>query len=209
MMMRKRTTPQIQTLKKRSRPAPSRTEQVVLDLGQTKVPPADVLPLFPDEEHEDGDDGGTDRVCNGTGEDAHAGEALASASAGEEESLPDEDEEPGTSGVSPLSSDSKSHKSPLSDAPSAGRSPVRPGSTQTDAQEPAADSEEPPEPRDPSPGVAVATEDGPSLPLSPEVILDNGCELICNGTSPPTPPMVTRRQKRKREDGPADGPQDR
>lgn len=203
MKMTKRMTPQIQTLKKRSRPALSRTDQVVLDLGQTKVPPADVLRLFPDEDHEDGGDDGTDRVCNGTGE------ALGSASPGEEESLPDEDEEPGTSGVSPLSSDSKSQKSPLSDVPSAGRSPVRPGSTQTQTQEPAADSEEPPEPRDPSPGVAVATEDGPPPPLSPEVVLDSGCEQICNGTSPPPPPTVTRSQKRKREGGSADGPQDR
>lgn len=212
MKMTKRMTPQIQTLKKRSRPALSRTDQVILDLNQTKVPPADVLRLFPDEDHEDGDDNGTDQVCNGTGEDTHTGEALGSASPGEEESLPDEDEEPGTSGVSPLSSEGKSQKSPLSDVPSTGRSPVHPESTQTDAQEPAADgevadSEEPLEPRNPSPGVAVVTKDGPSLPLSPDVVLDNGCKQICNGTSPPPPPTVTRSHKRKREDSSADSPQ--
>lgn len=165
--------------------------------------------VFADEDHEDGDDGGTDRVCNRTSEDTHTGEALGSASPGEEESLPDEDEEPGTSGVSPLSSDSKSQKSPLSDVPSAGRSPVHPESTQTDVQELAADLEDPLEPRNPSPGVAMATEDGPSLPLSPEVLLDNGCEQICNGTSPPPLPTVTRSQKRKRkrEGGSAASPQ--
>lgn len=212
MKMTKRMTPQIQTLKKRSRPALSRTDQVILDLSQTKVPPAYVLRLYSDEDHEDGDDDVTDQVCNGTGEDTHTGEVLGSASAGEEESLPDEDEEPGTSGVSPLSSESKSLKSPLSDIPLAGRSPVHPESTQIDSQEPAADgevadSEEPLEPRNPTPGVAVVTEDGPSLPLSPEVVLDNGCEQISNGTSPSRPPTVSRSQKRKREGRSADGPQ--
>lgn len=117
-----------------------------------------------------------------------------------------------TSGVSPLSSESKSQKSPLSDVPSPGRSPVHPESTRSDDQEPPADrevvdSEEPLEPHNASPGIAVVTQDRPPLPLSPGVVLDNGCEQICTGTSPPPSPTVTRSHKRKREDSSADGPQ--
>lgn len=159
--------------------------------------------LFADEDHEDADENGTDQVCNGSNKDNHAGEALGNASAGEEESLPDEDEDPVTSGVSPLSSESKSQKSPLSDVPSPGRSPVHPESTQTDDQEPPSDREvvapeEPVESHNPSPGVAAVTKDGPPLPLSPGVILDEGCGQMCNGTSPPPSPRVTRSHKRKR-----------
>lgn len=165
---------------------------------------ADVFGLSTDEVHEDGDDE-DDHVCNGTSKDDRADEPLGLASAGEEESLPDEDEEPATSGVSPRSSESKSHKSPLSNVASPGRSPVPPESTQTDHQKPPSDreegaSEEPVESHNPSPGIAAATADGPPLPAPPGGLLDKGCGQICNGTSQPPNPRLTRSQKRKREE---------
>lgn len=120
-----------------------------------------------------------------------------------------------TSGVSPLSSESKSQKSPLSDVPSPGRSPVQPESMQTDEQKPQSDteaveSEEPVESHDPSPGIATVTKEGALLPLSPGGILDQDCGQMCNGTSPPPSPSVTMSHKRKRDSSPdtADSAQD-
>lgn len=151
-------------------------------------------------------------MCNGTNKDNHTGEALGNASAGEEESLPDDDEEPVTSGVSPLSSEGRSQKSPLSDVPSPRCSPVHTESTQADYQEPPSDrevvdSEELVESHNPSPGIAMVTKDGPLQPRSPEVVLDKGNGQMCNGTSPPSSPRVTRSHKRKRESDSPDGPQ--
>lgn len=149
-------------------------------------------------------------MCNGTNRDSRSGEGVGTASAGEEESLPEEEEEPGTSGVSPLSSEGKSQRSRLSDVPSPGRSPVQPESPQTEPQEPgqesdreAVASEEPLESHTPSPGVATVTKDGPPPPVSPGLSLDKGCGETCNGTSPPRSP---RRHKRRRETDAADGP---
>lgn len=173
-------------------------------MGSKSKGPADVLGGFTDEDDEDGD-GKDGQVCNGTNEDSHADEALGDASAGEEESLPDED-----GGVSPLSSESKSQKSPLSDVPSPGHRSVHPEATQTDDQEPsdreAVPSEEPVDSHSPGQGVATVTKDGPPLALSPGGSVGKGCEQICNGTSPPPSPRVTRSHKRKRGSS-ADSPQ--
>lgn len=145
-------------------------------------------------------------------QDNHTGEAFGNVSAGGEESLPDEDEEPVTSGVSPLSSESKSQKSPLSDMASPGCSPGHPEAMQTDCQKPppngiAAESEEPLESPNPNPEITPETENGAPLPLSPVVIVDRSCGQMSNGTSPPPSPRGTRSNKRKREDFSTDSPQ--
>lgn len=163
------------------------------------------------EDKEDKDDNGAKQLCNGTN-DNHAGEAFGNVSAGEDESLPDEDQEPVTSAVSPFSSESKSQKSPLSDVPSPGHSPAAPESLHTDIKKPSsngqvAESEEPVESPCADPDITPVTENGAPLPLSPQVIVGKGCGQSCNGTSSPPSPRGTRRHKRKREDMSPDSPQ--
>lgn len=165
-----------------------------------------------DEDREDGDDNCAKQLCNGTNNDNHTGEVFGNGSAGEEESLPDEDQEPVTSAVSPFSSESKSQTSPLSDVPSPGHSPAPPESLQTDIEKepsngPVAESEEPVESPCADADITPVTENGAPLPLSPEVIVGKGCGQSCNGTSSPPSPRVTRRHKRKREDISPDSPQ--
>ncbi len=138
-----------------------------------------------------------------------------SVSAGEEGSVKDEDEEPVTSGFSPLSDESKSQVSPLSDIPSPRHSPSQSEPMQTENQMPLSNGnvaglEEPVNStnhvsvvlvsnskvtKDPAEVSPVAA-NGVSLPLSPAVIVDTRS----NGTSPPPSPRTTRSQKRKRED---------
>lgn len=164
-----------------------------------------------DEDDEDKDDNCAKQLCNGTN-DNHTGEASGNVSTEEDESLPDENQEPITSAVSPFSSESKSQKSPLSDVPSPGHSPAAPKSLQTDIKKPpsngeVAESEEPVEPPRGDPDITLLTENGAPLPLSPEVIMGKGCGQSCNGTSSPPSPRGTRRHKRKREDISPDSPQ--
>lgn len=141
-----------------------------------------------------------------------------SVSAGEEGSVKDEDEEPVTSGFSPLSDESKSQVSPLSDIPSPRHSPSQSEPMQTENQvllsngnvagleEPVdstnhvsvvlvSNSKVTKDPADVSPVAA----NGVSWPLSPAVVVEK-CDTQSNGTSPPPSSRTTRSQKRKRED---------
>lgn len=168
-----------------------------------------------DDENEEDDGNEAEPACDDTNkEDQLAG----SVSVGEERSVKDEDEEPVTSGLSPLSDESKSQISPLSDLPSPRQSPSQSESMQTDDQTPLsngnhAGSEEPVDSsnhisivlvstrkvtEDPA-DVSLAAANGVSLPLSPAVIIEN-CDTQTNGTSPPPSLRTTRSQKRKRED---------
>ncbi|XP_042362183.1 death domain-associated protein 6 [Plectropomus leopardus] len=140
-----------------------------------------------------------------------------SVSAGEEESGKDEDEEPVTSGFSPLSNETKSQISPLSDVPSPRQSPSQSEPMQTDDQTALSNGNHAglEEHVDSSNQVSVVlvstsivTEDlttpaaanGVSLPLSPVVIIENLDTHATTGTSPPPSIRATRSQKRKRED---------
>lgn len=171
--------------------------------------PVDNSGLFADEDNEDEDDNSTSQLCNGASNNGHAGEAFGNVSAGEDESLPD-DQEPVTSAVSPFSSESKSQKSPLSDVPSPGCSPGHPESMQTSKPPsncPVLESEELVEPPCVGPEITPVTENGAALPLSAEVVVDKCCGQSCNGTSPPLSPRVSSSHKRKREHASSDSPQ--
>ncbi|XP_071357301.1 death domain-associated protein 6 [Trachinotus anak] len=133
-------------------------------------------------------------------------------------SVKDEEEEPVTSGLSPLSDDSKSQIS-LSDIPSPRDSPSQSEPTQTDDQRPLSNGnvaglEEPVDSSNHVSVVPVSTSkdsedaaddstvatNGVSLPLSPAVIADKCDTQATNGTSPPPSPRSTRSRKRKRQE---------
>ncbi|XP_070777416.1 death domain-associated protein 6 [Enoplosus armatus] len=169
-----------------------------------------------DDENEEDDSNEAEQAGDGTNMEDQTGEVSASVSAGEEGSVKDEDEEPVTSGLSPLSDESKSQMSPLSDIPSPRHSPSQLEPMQTDNQplsngnltgleEPVDSSNQvsvvlvstskvTKDPADVSPVAA----NGVSLPLSPAVIVSCDTQTT-NGTSPPPSPRTTRSQKRKRE----------
>ncbi|KAK5854722.1 hypothetical protein PBY51_004894 [Eleginops maclovinus] len=129
------------------------------------------------------------------------------------------DEEPVTSGLSPLSDGSNSQISPLSDLPSPRQSPSQSEPMQTEEKTPLSNGDPASleEPVDSSNHVSVVTvatskdtEDaadvssaaanGVTLPLSPAVLAEN-CDTQTNGTSPPPPSLRARRShKRKREE---------
>ncbi|XP_003969133.2 death domain-associated protein 6 [Takifugu rubripes] len=164
----------------------------------------------PDEDNEDEDDNSSSQLCNGASNNGHTGEAFGNVSAGDDESLPD-DQEPVTSAVSPFSSESKSQKSPLSDVPSPGCSPGHPESMQTSKPPsncPVVESEELVESPCAGPEITPVAENGAALPLSPEVVVDKCCGRSCNGTSPPPlSPRVSSSHKRKRQHAAPDSPQ--
>lgn len=144
---------------------------------------------------------------------------MGSVSTGDKGSAKDEDEEPVTSGLSPLSYESESHISPLSDIPSPRDSPSQSEPMQTDDQTPLSNGnlagvEEPLDShshvsvmlvstsdvtKDPSDVPPVAA-NGASLPQLPPVIVETCDTQTTNGTSPPPSPRATRSQKRKREE---------
>ncbi len=149
------------------------------------------------------------------------GEVSGSVSAGEEGSVKDEGEEPVTSGLSPLSDESKSQKSPLSDIPSPTDSPSQSELVQTLNQKPLPNgdlsgSEEPvdssnhvsvgpvspnkmtDDSADVSPAAKAAN--GVSLPLVPVVLVEKCNSRTISSTSPPPSPRATRSLKRKREE---------
>lgn len=173
----------------------------------------------PDDENEEDDENEAEPACDGANKEDQMDQLSGSVSADEEGSVKDEDEEPVTSGVSPLSDESKSQISPQSDIPSPRQSPSQSEPVQTDDQSLLSNGnhaglEEPVEssnqvsvvlvsnskvtkdPADASPAAA----NGVSLPLSPVVIVENSDTLTTNGTSPPPSFRATRSQKRKRED---------
>lgn len=169
----------------------------------------------PDDENDEGDSNEADQA----NKEDQTDDVSESVSAGEEGSAKDEDEEPITSGLGPLSEDSRSQTSPLSDMPSPRHSPSQSEPMQTDNQRALSNGNLAglEEPADSSNQVSVVlvssskvTEDtsdaspvaanGVPLPLSPAVIVKRCETLTTTGTSPPPSPRTTRSQKRKRED---------
>lgn len=170
------------------------------------------LSLIDDDENEGGENNEAKQACNGTSKDDQTDEVSGSISAGDEESMKDEDDEPVTSGFSPLSNESKSQKSPLSDIPSPRHSPSQSESVQTDNQKPLSNGncaglEEPVNSSNHVSVVLVSTNQATPgadnmvpLPLSPVVIVEKCDTQTSKGTSPPPSPRTTRSQKRKREE---------
>ncbi|KAM6903371.1 death domain-associated protein 6 isoform 2-T2 [Lycodopsis pacificus] len=175
----------------------------------------------PDDDEDVGDEdvgNEAEPACEGTNKEDQTDRLAGSVSAGEEESVKDEDEEP-ASGLSPLSDESKPQISPLSDLPSPRQSPSQSEPMQTDEQTPLSNGnhaglEEPVDSsnhvsvvlvstskvtQDPA-DVSPATANGVSLPLSPVVIVESCVTQTTNGTSPPLSLRATRGQKRKREE---------
>ncbi|XP_044027729.1 death domain-associated protein 6 isoform X2 [Siniperca chuatsi] len=171
-----------------------------------------------DDENEEDDSNEAEQACDGPIMEDQTGEVSGSVSAGEEGSVKDEDEEPVTSGLSPLSDESKSEMSPLSDIPSPRHSPSQSEPMQTDNQRPLSNGtlaglEEPVDSsnhvsvvlvstskvtKDPA-DVSPVAANGVSLPQSPAVIVEK-CDTQTNGTSSPPSLRTTRSQKRKREE---------
>ena len=128
----------------------------------------------------------------------------------------EDNEEPVTRGLSPLSEDSGSQVSPLSDLPSPRQSPSQSEPMQTEEKTPLSNGlpSALEEPADSSNHVSVvpvststkdaadvfsAAANGATVPLSPVIIVEN-CKTQTNGTSPPPSIRATRSQKRKREE---------
>ncbi|XP_069575225.1 death domain-associated protein 6 [Brachyistius frenatus] len=170
-----------------------------------------------EDENENGkyDGNEADRASEGANKEDQTDDQTGSVSAGEEGSVKDE-EEPVTSGLSPISDESKSHVSPGSDIPSPRDSPSQSEPTQTDHERPLSNGDlagpvdsssqvSPPlvstsdattDPADEPPRAA----NGEPLPLSPTIIVEKCYTQTTNGTSPPPSPKVTRSRKRKREE---------
>lgn len=166
-----------------------------------------------DDENGDGDGNEAEQACSDGNKENPKAEPPGSVSA--EEAAKEEEEEPVTSGLGPLSHESKSQTSPMSDVPSPRHSPSQSESVQTDGQRPLsngdlADLEQPVDSSNQLSVVLVSTTKAPpgavSRPLSPVVIVGKCDTQTSNGTSPPPSPRTTRGQKRKRENT-SKGPQ--
>ncbi|KAE8282521.1 Death domain-associated protein 6 Daxx [Larimichthys crocea] len=171
----------------------------------------------PDDGDNEDDSNEAEQAADGTNKEDQADEVSGSVSAGEEQSMKDEDDEP-TSGLSPLSDESKSQTSPQSDVPSPRHSPSQSEPKQSDDQTPLSNGKLTglEEPVDSSNQISVvlvstskATKDpadmsvaanGVSVPLSPVIIVERCKTQTSNGTSPPPSPRTTRSHKRKREE---------
>lgn len=131
-------------------------------------------------------------------------------------STKDEEEEPATSGLSPLSDDSKTHIS-LSDIPSPRDSPSQSEPVQTEDNAPLSNGSVtgPQESVDSSSQVSVvpvstsrdssAETNGDLSAASPATVVEK-CDTRTNGTSPPPSPRATRSCKRKRQEKTGDSP---
>ena len=163
---------------------------------------------------ENGDDDSNE--ANGINKEDQTDEVSGSVSAGE--SVKDEDEEPISSGPSPLSDESKSLISPLSDPPSPRHSPSQSEPMQTDNHTQLSNGnlaglEEPVDSSNQvsvvlvstsedtkDPGDVTAADSRVPPPLLPAVIIEKcPTQTTTNGTSPPPSPRTTR-AKRKREE---------
>ncbi|XP_076610596.1 death domain-associated protein 6 [Chaetodon auriga] len=179
-----------------------------------------------DEENEEDDSNEAEEACDGANKEDQTDQVSGSVSAAEEGSVKDEDEEPVTSGLSPLSDESESQISPLSDIPSPRHSPSQSEPMQTDHQGPLSNGnlaglEEPVDSSNHVSVVLVSTSkgtsdpaavspvaaNGVSAPLSPAVTVEKCDTQTTNGTSPPPSSRMTRSQKRKREDITSGNPQ--
>lgn len=173
--------------------------------------------VFIDDGDNEDDSNEAEQAADGTNKEDQADEVSGSVSAGEEQSMKDEDDEP-TSGLSPLSDESKSQTSPQSDVPSPRHSPSQSEPKQSNDQTPLSNGKLTglEEPVDSSNQISVvlvstskATKDpadvsvaanGVSVPLSPVIIVERCKTQTSNGTSPPPSPRTTRSHKRKREE---------
>lgn len=165
------------------------------------------FPLSVDDDDDDDDSNEAERAEDAANKEDQAVSLSGSISAGEEGS---DKEEPVTSGLSPLSDESKSQISPLSDVPSSRDSPSQSEPAQDDNQRPMsngdnAGSEEPVDSSnhisDTLENTSEVTEDPANV--TPVEATEEGSPAcvthMTNGTSPPPSPRTTRSQKRKRE----------
>ncbi|XP_041664256.1 death domain-associated protein 6 [Cheilinus undulatus] len=170
-----------------------------------------------DDENEEDDSNEAEQGCDDANKDDQIGQLSGSVSAEEEETIKYDDEEPPTSGLSPLSSETKSQISPLSDIPSPRHSPSQSEAMQTDESRPLSNGNsiglnEPVDSSNHVSVVLVSTSKGSANPSEVSPVAANGaspsqdviiekCDLqMTTSTSPPPSPRTTRSQKRKRED---------
>ncbi|XP_029369819.1 death domain-associated protein 6 isoform X1 [Echeneis naucrates] len=156
---------------------------------------------------QDGPDDDDDDEDNGNEAEQADGDATTENQTDEQlENIKDEEQEPVTSGLSPLSYDSKS-QSP-SGAPSPSDSPSQSEPTHTNGNitglEESADlsnhvSGTPVSTHKENKDISSRATNGVSLPLSSEVILQKCDTQTSNGTSPPPSQRGTRGRKRKRK----------
>ncbi|XP_026204803.1 death domain-associated protein 6 isoform X2 [Anabas testudineus] len=172
-----------------------------------------------DDDNEEDDSNEAEQAEDDANKDDQTLRLSGSVSAGEEGSVKDEEEEPVTRGLSPLSDGNKSQTSPLSGIPSLRDSPSQSELPQTDDQRPLSNGDvtEPEEPVDPSNGVSGMLENTSEVTEEPTEALpvkandasfqtasagtvENCDTQVNNGTSPPPSPRTTRSRKRKREE---------
>lgn len=172
----------------------------------------------PDEEDDEDDNNEAEQVGGEAVREDLTDQLSGSVSAAEEGTTKDEDEEPVTSGPSPLSDESKSQLSPLSDIPSPRLSPSQSEPMLANAHPPLSNgdlSEEPVESTNHVSVVLVSTSSDTKNPPSP--VAANGVPLIescdtqttMDSLSPPPSPRITRAKKRKREDSSSESAQKR
>ncbi|XP_026156343.1 death domain-associated protein 6 [Mastacembelus armatus] len=166
---------------------------------------------------QEGPDDDEEEAVNGN--EADQAGLSGSTSAGEEGSGNNDEEETTMSGLSPLSDESKSQVSPLSEVPSPRDSPSQSEPMQTEAQRLLSNSngERVQESADSSnqvsvvlvrtsqvtkepAGVPTVAANGGSLSTSVAVTIEKCDTLTANGRSPPPSPPTTRSKKRKREE---------
>ncbi|KAL3043496.1 hypothetical protein OYC64_003374 [Pagothenia borchgrevinki] len=167
-----------------------------------------------DDDEEDGNE--AEPACDAADKEDQTDQLAGSVTRDKEGNGKEDNEEPVTSGLSPLSEDSGSQVSPLSDLPSPRQSPSQSEPMQTEEKMPLSNGVPSAleEPADSSNHVSVvpvststkdaadvfsAAANGATVPLSPVIIVEN-CKTQTNGTSPPPSIRATRSQKRKREE---------
>lgn len=195
-----------------------------LGVGREKqnIFPHTNFPLLDDEENEEDDSNASEQAGDDANQDGETGEVSEEGGSAEEEgSVKDEDKEPVTSGLSPLSYESNSHVSPLVDTPSPRDSPSQSEPMQTDNQTPVPNgdvasvealvdsssqvsdtlvstSKFTKESADGSPVAANGVSEPPKVET---------CDTqTTNGTSPPPSSRTTRSLKRKREESTQEKP---
>ncbi|XP_072226556.1 death domain-associated protein 6 isoform X2 [Leuresthes tenuis] len=163
----------------------------------------------PDDDNEDDDGNEAEQASEGDNKEDQTYDQAGSVSAGEEGSMKEE-EEPITSG-SPVSDETKSQISPLSDIPSPRDSPSQSEPTQADEQQPNGGPEVAPELVDSSNQVSIvlvktnkvtdvspAAANGEPSPAPQTVTVEQCDTQTTNGTYPSA--RATRSQKRKRDE---------
>ncbi|XP_020516955.1 death domain-associated protein 6 [Labrus bergylta] len=175
----------------------------------------------PDDENEEDDSNEAENAGDETNKDDQTDVLSGSVSPGDEENTKDEDEDPVTSGLSPLSDDSASQISPLSDMPSPRHSPSQSEPRQSHDHVPLSNGNltgvnEPVDSSNHVSVVLVSTSKVTTNPSEGSPVAANGvspsqdvmiesCDTqTTTGTSPPPSPRAMRSQKRKREDSPSE-----